>query len=274
MIDEQFTEQMLDQFRDWLRQTRDEVEQQSADPDAVSPAVEPVGLVRLVEEFTALRHDLKLQTRGARALEDESRRLLTGLQAALEALENPQETEPPPEESAARKLAESLAGLDEALDRGRLQIEKSARRLLDRPAGSLLAEYDRLYGQLSWLGRRLLAGHHARVRELLTGAMADDPLPVLQGMVEGYRLIQNRLARAMASERIARLDVVGRPVDPESMIVVDVVASSAIAPGCVVEEVRRGYTWDGRLLRCAEVRAAKAAGAGDSLSKGVENEQH
>ena len=55
------------------------------------------------------------------------------------------------------------------------------------------------------------------------------------------------------------IDAVGRPVDPEQMIVVEVVDDPSAEPGEVVEEVRRGYTWRGRVLRLAEVRAARMA---------------
>ena len=45
--------------------------------------------------------------------------------------------------------------------------------------------------------------------------------------------------------------------DPESMIVVEVVDDPNRPPGQVVEEVRRGYTWRGRVFRFAEVRAVR-----------------
>ena len=60
----------------------------------------------------------------------------------------------------------------------------------------------------------------------------------------------------MAAEQIERIPCEGRPVDPERMIVIEVVDDPDRPPGTVVKELRRGYTWKGRLLRYAEVQAA------------------
>jgi molecular chaperone GrpE len=61
----------------------------------------------------------------------------------------------------------------------------------------------------------------------------------------------------MDAGQVRRIDCVGLPVDPGQMTVVEVVDSPDRAPGHVVDEVRRGYTWRGRVLRYAEVRAAR-----------------
>ena len=76
--------------------------------------------------------------------------------------------------------------------------------------------------------------------------------------MDGYALIQSRLRRTLDAEQIAAIASVGRPVDPERMNVVAVVETTDVPPGHVVDEVRRGYTWRGRVLRYAEVRAARA----------------
>jgi molecular chaperone GrpE len=76
-------------------------------------------------------------------------------------------------------------------------------------------------------------------------------------LLEGFGLIQQRLKRALSADRIEKIVTVGKPVDVNQMIVVGVVEAPDSPAGVVVEEVRRGYTWNGRLLRCAEVRAAR-----------------
>jgi molecular chaperone GrpE (heat shock protein) len=47
------------------------------------------------------------------------------------------------------------------------------------------------------------------------------------------------------------------PFDPELMEVVEAVADSGQSAGEVIEEVRRGYLWHGRIFRYAQVRVAK-----------------
>jgi molecular chaperone GrpE len=61
----------------------------------------------------------------------------------------------------------------------------------------------------------------------------------------------------MRTEQIHRIECVGQPVDPERMTVIEVVDDPDRAPGEVVAEVRRGYTWRGRVLRFAEVRGSR-----------------
>jgi len=82
---------------------------------------------------------------------------------------------------------------------------------------------------------------------------------LFNSILEGYELIQNRLARAMKAERVEPIPAEGHPVDPERMIVLEIVEGSGRPAGTVVKELRRGYTWKGRLLRYAEVQAASAA---------------
>ena len=79
---------------------------------------------------------------------------------------------------------------------------------------------------------------------------------LLTALLNGYGLIQQRLARTMTNAGVVRIPTVGRPVDPEQMVVVDVVDAEG-PPGQVIEEIRRGYTWQGGILRLAEVRAIR-----------------
>ncbi len=70
-------------------------------------------------------------------------------------------------------------------------------------------------------------------------------------------MVCKRLHRAMAKEGLYRMASVGLPVDPHAMTVVEVVESDVHAPGTVVEEIRPGYRWNNKVVRFAEVRAAR-----------------
>ena len=61
-------EAMLDRFRQWLEETRREADAlpDEAEASAEQSEARPVGLLQLVEEFTALRHEVKLQTKSSR----------------------------------------------------------------------------------------------------------------------------------------------------------------------------------------------------------------
>ena len=75
---------------------------------------------------------------------------------------------------------------------------------------------------------------------------------------KGYGLIQKRLRRVMAAEQVVADSLRGPPVDPELMTVLEVVDSAGDPPGTVAKELRRGYTWRGRVFRYAEVQAVRS----------------
>ena len=261
MNDASEDEQILDRLREWLRETRLQAEQLgSAEGAQSAPAESPerdFGLYRLVEEFTALRQDLKLQTRSARGLEEQTETLLAALRQALEAFRSIEPKEAQASWSAGKALASALADLDEALDRGRTQIERACQRLIEEPTAAFLVQLDAHFSGQSWLRRRMLKAYYHQVRELIVQQEPRERQILMQALLEGYGLIQDRLGRALSAERISRIGTVGRAVDPEQMIVVEVVDVPGSKSGIVLEEVRRGYTWDGRVLRYAEVRATR-----------------
>jgi molecular chaperone GrpE len=63
--------------------------------------------------------------------------------------------------------------------------------------------------------------------------------------------------RVLQSEAIEPIACLGRPVDPDRMIVIEITDTPDWPPQTVIEELRRGYTWRGRVLRLAEVRAVR-----------------
>jgi molecular chaperone GrpE len=79
----------------------------------------------------------------------------------------------------------------------------------------------------------------------------------LAAAVTGLRMSERRLERLMREVGIEPIETVGRPFDPETMEAVEAVADSGRAAGTVVEELRRGYRWRGRVFRFAQVRVAK-----------------
>jgi molecular chaperone GrpE len=256
MMDPDDDEALLIRLERWLREARAESEAlgDAAPTEAEAPGF---GLYRLVEEFTALRHEVKLQTKGARDLREQAEALLPALGRAVEEFRSIGPKEDQAAFAAARPLAEALADLDEALDRGRDEIAKARRRAAEQP-GALVARLDALHAGQPWFRRHWTRPYHERARDLAAG---DGAAPLLDALLAGYDLIRDRLRRTMAAEGLARIEAAGRPVDPGLMTVVDLVDAPGHPPGLAVDEVRRGYTWRGRVLRYAEVRAARPAPA-------------
>ena len=274
-------ELLLGRLRQWLAEARMQSEQiadHPADLDEPQPpaADSEFGVYSLVEEFTVLRHELKLQTKSMRGLEEESQAQLAALRLAIEAFRSVEPKEALAVWSAGKGLAIALADLDEALDRGRTQIERAGRILIDEPTRALPIALDEWYSRQSWVRRLLWRGYHRQARALAACHGRKERETLFAALLEGYGLIQGRLMRALAAERVQRIVTLGKSVDPERMLVVEVVEAPDKAPGTVVEEVRRGYTWNDRVLRCAEVRASREhpgrvlEGVAESRSQNVE----
>jgi len=253
-------EQVLDRFHQWLAAARADAASSAASvltPDAELPSSRPFGLIDLVEEFTALRQELKLQTKSTRGLQEQAESLLPPLRQAIEHFRSVAPREEQAAWSAGKPIAEGLATLDEALDRCRGEIEKARTVGAEQTPRKLAEALDRMHASLPWLRRFLLRKYHREMREAVEREALGMNQAWLYALVEGFDLIQNRVRRLLQSEAIEPIACLGRPVDPERMIVVDITESPDRPPGTVIEELRRGYTWRGRILRLAEVRAVR-----------------
>jgi molecular chaperone GrpE len=82
-------------------------------------------------------------------------------------------------------------------------------------------------------------------------------------VVEGLRAIHKRLADTLKAQGITPIESVGRQFDPMMHEAVGAIeaganeAGTALEPGAVTDETRRGYLWDGDVLRPARVLVAK-----------------
>jgi molecular chaperone GrpE len=262
MNDRSDDEAIIDRLRNWLDSVRANGEGFDARELALDAQIGPppreFGIIDLVEEFTALRHELKLQTKSGRGLIDQTETTVATLKQATEQFRSAQTKDAQAVWKAATPLAEALADLDEALVRGQREIERARRLIADESVRELENALDDLHRRQSWVRRRLLRSFHQQVIETvrLAGRARHD---LFDSFLEGYSLIQKRLGRVLAAEQIEHISCLGKPVDPERMMVIEVVDEPRDQPGTVVKELRRGYTWQGRVIRYAEVQAARGA---------------
>lgn len=326
-------EQLVQSLCDWLLQARAVGERLGGDsrpgdgaesvaegvadsrngvPQASEP---PIGLMRLVEEFTALRHEVKLQQRGARGLEENTAKQAEALRQAIEAMRSIEPREQAAVWRAGKGLALALADIDEALARGRRQLEKTIETLLAEqeheqeheqqndeameplspaaPSHSYAEARERIetaYRSLPawkrWFSRDLYRSALEAIPEFEfppagsnndsnndsdseyetndandndeadeADSASDESLAQLTALRDGFAMMHARLGRALAAEGLQRIPTEGELVDPELMLVLETIEADAPA-GMVLEEIRPGYLWNGKLLRTAEVRAA------------------
>jgi molecular chaperone GrpE len=79
----------------------------------------------------------------------------------------------------------------------------------------------------------------------------------VESVIAGYTMSLQRLDRLLDQHDLEALASVGMVYDPERMEVLDTVAGTGKPSGEVIEEMRRGYLWRGRVFRFALVRVAK-----------------
>lgn len=257
MNDQDSIDFIIDRFRSWLKESRLETAALDLAGGGEAARID-FGIVDLVEEFTALKHEVKLQTKSGRGLVDQVEEALATLREVIEQVRAAGGRGEEPR--TGRGMALALADLDEALERGRREIDRARRRFAVDLARELETDLEAIHARRSWFRRLLLADDHQTV--LAAVRQADHRrIDLFDSLIEGYGVIHKRLARAMGAERITAIECEGRPVDPHLMTVVEVLDDPERPPGVVVSVSRGGYLWNGRVLRCSEVRANRLAPA-------------
>jgi len=280
-------EDALDRFREWLSETADDIEALDAsdfdavdrefadehlselngedrggeENDAAPREVPTIGLLQLVESFTAMRHELKLQTKGTRGLEASVEKSLAGLDAASRDFHATQANEREAAERASLPLIETLIGLDEGMLRAAQAFHATHRQLTRSAPDRLRAQLDAQFAKQSWWGRLLGRRWHTVAREATCEALVKSIAEEFSDLMEGFQFIQSRLERTLQDHGVTRVDVTGVRVDPNRMTVVELVTDSDAPPETVVEVVRSGYQWGDRVVRFAEVRAVASRAA-------------
>ncbi len=240
-----------------------------------------------------MRHEVNLQTKAVRAQQEQNAETLRQLSDALDALQKTQAVAAQAQQQAideqVRPLLKALVDLHDALSLAsreaqrvqdtllpalaELAVEPDALSLalegveappLEAPPRPLLARLLGVRGVdegrlADWqLQTRAVLEQAARAR-LERSHQAVDRVGLLLGsLVTGYRMGLQRVERALQQAGLEPIVAVGSPFDPERMEVLEAVGNTGRQPGEVLEEVRRGYLWRGRVFRFAQVRVARS----------------
>jgi molecular chaperone GrpE len=247
---------VLDEFRAWLTAAANEMEP--------TPAEGPtVDLFTLVGQFTALRHEVNLQTRAVRAQQEQNTQTLRHLAEALDSLTLGKDQSGVSAEDLVRPLLKTLVDLyDSASLAGReLQRVEELTSAALRPLEEIALEAMKANDKPSWWARLLGASTSKRkARQEQSRTMQEGAERIrrtLTATAAGYAMTLQRVERAMEQHGLEPIAAVGEPFDPDRMEALEVVIDSGRPAGEVVEEVRRGYSWQGRVFRYAQVRVAK-----------------
>jgi molecular chaperone GrpE len=263
-------ERVLADFRTWLTDLA----------AAPSPTAEPptVDLHTVVAQFTALRHEVNLQTRAARTSLEQTGEALKQLEETVEELrERPEadDDESAPLLKAMIDVYDNLALALRQVERQRATIDQPLAECADEPdvldlRGKALAPGPVVLRPSFWwmlFGRTAAKpAHGPEVDALLKEVDARrerraDAAKLVRssfdGLIAGYRMSLARVDRAIEQAGLEPIATVGQPFDPELMEAVEVAGDTGRPAGQVVEEVRRGYLRGEVVFRYAQVKVAR-----------------
>ena len=228
---------LLADFRTWL------LDLANGEPVApASPAAESVDLFALVGQFTALRHEVNMQTRTSRTAVEQNAELLKLLSAAQQPADRGEDLRP---------VAKGLVDIADALTLSLRQLEKfqdTAEPLLQ--TASLPARSPGFFA-------RHFATRPAPTSEPVANPALEKLRNLIAAAADGYALSLRRVERLLPALDLEPHLCVGEAFDPETMEAVEVVGESEYPSGTVLEVVRPGYRWRGKLLRFAQVKVAR-----------------
>ena len=203
-----------------------------------------VDLFTLVGQFTALRHDVNLQTKAARAAVEQNAEVLRQLTEA-----NPA---PPADEADLRPLLKAVIDVADALALSLRQMERMRESV--EPLLAALGK-PREQARPGFLARLFQARPPGP--EASPDPAADKLRQLAAAAADGYAMSLRRVERVLPTFGLERVACHDSPFDPELMEVVEVVGDAGRPSGAVVEEVRPGYLWRGKVFRFAQVKVAR-----------------
>ena len=128
------------------------------------------------------------------------------------------------------------------------------RKRTEREKAAFLA-----YGKKDFV-EKLLPAYEVLLREqkkMQQAPAQDAGTAQTKSLREGLNMVLGEFAKAFESEGIKKMDVVGKPYDPQTAEVIAVIPAKEEQDGIVLEEVQMGFYMDGKVLRPARVVVGK-----------------
>ena len=174
------------------------------------------------------------------------------------AKEEPQETveeellqeaeQPAPQQSAAPAEADQPDYYEKYV---RLSADfENFRRRTEREKAAFLA-----YGKKDFV-EKLLPAYEVLLRQEKN--LEKDAQQTDTNIVGGIKMILGEMKKAFESEGVKKIEVVGKPYDPQTAEAIAVIPAGPEQDGIVLEEVQMGFTMDDKVLRPARVVVGKA----------------
>ncbi|HTS83257.1 MAG TPA: nucleotide exchange factor GrpE [Myxococcaceae bacterium] len=169
-----------------------------------------------------------------------------------------------PETPAAPESPSAEAPAPDEVTRLRTELEAARRRVdeLARGIQDVMRDRDEFKQRIQRERDRLLEVEKGQVALALIEAVdeLDHSLAADDGsqFAQGVRLIRDKLLQKLQANGIERLDLVGRPYDPNAAEAVDMeLVSSPAQADRVLSEQRAGYAQRGRVIRPGRVKVGR-----------------
>lgn len=214
---------ILTDFRAWLEEFAARGEPAPAPPQTVD-------LFTLMSQFTALRHEVNMQTKAVRGAVEQNADLVKQL-AAVPTPDSGEELRP---------VAKALIDITDALSLSLAQMAK-----LRDTAGALLQEPAPAQGFFSRLFGSAPPRDSTKLKQLAAAA------------ADGYTMSLLRVERLFPDLQLEPIIRLGEPFDPETMEAIEVLGDTGQPSGTVIQTVRPGYLWRGKVFRFAQVKVAR-----------------
>ena len=211
-------ELLLNRFRAYLDELPETAPAEQPDTEQ-----RQTDLFSLFTELAALKNEVRLESRQLKTALDEFRAVFDTLQTShgqlSDALERARAAQQEQRRAVLRPLLLELLELHDRLEAG-LQVLQNY-----RPSA------------LSWWGKRAKA--------------------LLAAVEQGQEISLRRLEQLLNAQQVSALEACGKLLDPHTMRAAEVEQRTDMDNGIVTEELRKGFTWEGELLRLAEVKVNK-----------------
>lgn len=213
-------ERLLEEFLRYL----ETLETQPGDAPAEEPAPD---LFSLFSELAALRAEVRAESRLFRSAVDDLR-------------------------LAQGWLKDNQSGMETALERFSAEFANLRRAALRPVLLELLDLYDRLAAGAAALNQ------YRPVCGWFCVKSRPEDRRFIDSIREGQAMTLRRLEETLARQGVRAIEVmVGMPVDPHRMTVLELDRQPDLPSGIVTAELRKGFLWGDTTLRLSEVRANK-----------------
>jgi molecular chaperone GrpE len=194
------------------------------DLDSIETNTQP-DLKTLLSELTGLKTEVKVETRQFKNTLDSLSSALTTVQEDNKLL------------SAER--TENIQGLE-------IQHAETIR--------IMLLEFIDIYDRLA-MGGEILQNYRP-VKSLFKSSRKKD-MHFIKRFAQGQVMTVKRLEKLLQRYQVSPVDCVGELLDPVTMRAVETSCFPKLENGMVLEELRKGFMYQGQVLRLAEVRVNK-----------------